>query len=349
MRRRHANELLVLTYHSVVDGVEAPRRRHPLVYRNAVTAEHFEQQMRHLRRHYQILDASAFRAILDGALLPDRAAVVTFDDGLLNNITVALPILRRLQIPAFFFLATGFVGAASAGTLRRHWTEDLIARLSLAAKDGVFDVAAIEACLPSLRHELTGRTASTAILRIIGHLKTLPHQQRTDRLAALKEPLRPPAPEAFPADSAGHSILASMTWDQAQEAARHAVTLGGHTVNHPVLSQLPDEASAAEIEESLDAIATRTGRPADWFAYPYGGPQDVTAFHREVLRETGCCGAFTQVPGFNDAATHPLALHRIDVSSDYDLSTFCYFISGTKHWVDRVVRRRTSSFVQPSQ
>jgi peptidoglycan/xylan/chitin deacetylase (PgdA/CDA1 family) len=341
MRSRHRRELLVLTYHSVVEDVQNERRRYPLVYRNAVSAGHFEQQMRYLRRHYSVLDGDALRTALAEGRFPDRAAVVTFDDGLLNNATVALPILHRLGVPALFFLPTGFLDAASEGTLRRHWTEDLIARLSHRRPDAAFDTRVLEAHLPGLdiAHDAL---SPAAIQAVVEHLKSLPHPDRLDRLSALTEALGdPPPPSTFPADADGHSVLATMTWDQARRAANQGITLGGHTVTHESLARLPDDDAAAEITGSLQAISENTGQAADFFSYPYGRPRDFTAAHQAVLADAGCRGAFTQVVGFNDASSDPLALRRVDVSPDYSLDMFAYVASGTKKAVDRVVRGRS--------
>ena len=341
MRSRHRHELLVLTYHSVVEGVRDERRRYPLVYRNAVSAAHFERQMRYLRRHYSILDGDELRTALADGTFPDRAAVVTFDDGLLNNATVALPILQRLGVPALFFLPTGFLDAASEGTLRRHWTEDLIARLSHRRTDEAFDARALQAHLPGLDIALNALSPA-AIRAVVEHLKTLPSRERRDRVSALTEALGAPPPAAtFPADADGHSVLATMTWAQARRAAHQGITLGGHTVNHESLARLPDPDAAAEITGSLRAISENTGQAADFFSYPYGQPRDFTAAHQAVLADAGCRGAFTQVVGFNDASSNPLALRRIDVSPDYSLDMFAYVASGTKKAVDRVVRGRS--------
>lgn len=344
MRWYHRDELLVLTYHSVVKGVRESRRRYPLVYRNAVDAPRFERQMRHLRRHYHLLDGEDLRAVLEGAPLPERAALVTFDDGLLNNATVALPILARLNVPAFFFLPTGFVDAASQGTLRRHWSEGLIAHLShRSTTDSTLDLRAIAERVPT-QVDLVGLDIAPAIRRIVDHLKRLPRSDRRDCLSALDALLGdPPSPSTFPADPEGHSVLATMTWEQARRATETSVTLGGHTVTHESLARLPDDTAASEIRDCLHAISEKTGQTADFFSYPYGRPQDFSTVHREVLSDLGCRGAFTQIVGFNDASTDPMTLRRIDVSPNYSLDMFCYVASGTKRAVDRLVRGRSPS------
>lgn len=341
MRWRHRHELLVLTYHSVVKGVHEHRRNHPLVYRNAVDADRFERQMRYLQRHYRLLDGPELRAVLEGAPPPERAVLVTFDDGLLNNKTVALPILRRLDVPAVFFLPTSFVDAASEGRLRRHWSEGLIAHLSHQETRDTFDPAVLSAHLPDLDLDLTDRSPPEAILQVVGHLKTLSRAERTERLIALRDVLGdPPPPSAFPADPEGHSILTTMPWDDVRTTAHHGVTLGGHTVHHESLSRVPDDRAAAEINDSLTAIADRTDQPADLFSYPYGTARDFDDRHKRMLSEAGCRGAFTQIVGFNNTNTDPLALSRVDVSPNYDLGMFSYVVSGTKMAADRLVRRR---------
>lgn len=336
LRFRHRHELLVLTYHSVVEAAATARQQHPLVYRNAVTAEHFETQLRHLRRQYRLLDGDDLRAVLEGASLPAYPAVVTFDDALLNNATVALPLLRDLNVPAFFFLPTGFVDAASEDRQRLHWTEALVARLSAHSPGSAPFWGAVQTRLPNLDADLASLPESHASLRVVAHLKSCPRNIREERLEALDEILTALDPDAFPADTAGHSILQTMTWSHAREAAAHGVTLGSHTVNHTILNRQPDDAAATEIRKSRRRIQDETNQPADVFAYPNGRAQDFGPVHQDLLARAGYRGAFTQIPGFNDASTNPLRLRRIDVSADHDLSTFCYFASGCKRAVDRL-------------
>ncbi|MFP4229280.1 MAG: polysaccharide deacetylase family protein, partial [Salinivenus sp.] len=284
------------------------------------------------------------QAVLAGdAALPERAVAVTFDDGLLNNWTVALPILKRLEVPAFFFLPTGFLDAASEGTLRRHWSEDLLARFSYRSTEDPIDPETIGACLPALDSASLPSSPAQTLLRAVEHLKGIPPTRRADRLEALRSVLGHAPSEAFPADPDGTSLLATMTWDQARRAATDGITLGGHTVNHEGLAALPNETAAVEIEQSLNAIDEHTPSSAVFFSYPYGRPQDFSSFHQSVLADLGCRGAFTQIAGFNDRSTDPLSLRRMGVSSNHTLDMFAYVVSGTKTSVDRIIRGRRPS------
>ena len=81
----------------------------------------FEQQVRLLRRFATVVPLrSALADLAEGRPLPRRAVALTFDDGYLDNVTVAAPVLHAAGLPATFFLVPGFL----SGT-RRVWWEEL--------------------------------------------------------------------------------------------------------------------------------------------------------------------------------------------------------------------------------
>ena len=76
------------------------------------TAGELEADPRHLRDNdFKVVPYRAIADCLDGRVpLPPRAAVITFDDGLINQYQIAYPMLKRYGITATFFVVTRRVG-----------------------------------------------------------------------------------------------------------------------------------------------------------------------------------------------------------------------------------------------
>ena len=69
-----------------------------------------DRQLRALRSAANIVPLGwALQAMSDGLALPPRALAITFDDGYQDNLTLAVPLLRMLQIPATCFLVPGIL------------------------------------------------------------------------------------------------------------------------------------------------------------------------------------------------------------------------------------------------
>ena len=106
-----ASCLSVLAYHRVLDESDPLLPGEP-------SAEEFEARMRWLGDNFNVLPlAEAIRALRDNRL-PKRALSITFDDGYADNYRNALPILRRLNLPATFFIASGFLDGGESLTRR---------------------------------------------------------------------------------------------------------------------------------------------------------------------------------------------------------------------------------------
>src|SRR5580765_5766503 len=94
--------LSVLAYHRVL------AERDPLLS-DVPSAAEFEHRMRWVKANFDVLPlGAAVRALREGRL-PRRALSITFDDGYADNFGIALPILKRLGLPACFFVATSFL------------------------------------------------------------------------------------------------------------------------------------------------------------------------------------------------------------------------------------------------
>lgn len=99
--------LAILGYHKI--GEPPPGGWQTWFY---VPEEIFAGHLSYLRDHgWQVIDLLAFlRGITAPETLPERAALLTFDDGYRSMRTVALPWLLRFGYPAVLFVPTDYIG-----------------------------------------------------------------------------------------------------------------------------------------------------------------------------------------------------------------------------------------------
>ena len=121
------NGAIILMYHSIADG----QHLQFVDPANHVPPEVFARQMEFLSLRRNVVEMSELVAMLSrGETPPAGTIVLTFDDGYLDNLTVAAPILKRYQLPATLFLPTGYIDRGEnqwidqAYTAFVHRTED---------------------------------------------------------------------------------------------------------------------------------------------------------------------------------------------------------------------------------
>src|SRR5687768_5357087 len=104
-----------------------------LVYHGtpAREAAMLERQLRWLKRRFEIVPLRTLSAAARGGAV-GRMVALTFDDGLRNNIAVAYPILRKLEIPATFFVCPGLIDRGA--WLWTHEARRRLARLGASAR-----------------------------------------------------------------------------------------------------------------------------------------------------------------------------------------------------------------------
>ncbi|MEP2706530.1 MAG: polysaccharide deacetylase family protein [Roseibium sp.] len=99
----------ILMYHSVSDQIDERYRKW------AVTPARFSSHMKILSdQGYSVLGVSAVASKLeDGLPLPEKLAVLTFDDGLQDFLTGAFPILEQYRFQATLFVVAGRINETS--------------------------------------------------------------------------------------------------------------------------------------------------------------------------------------------------------------------------------------------
>lgn len=255
-----AARLSILIYHRVLAEPD------PLLP-GVPDRETFRWQMRFIRRHFQPLPLDEAVHRLRNQQLPSRAICVTFDDGYADNATEALPVLRETGVPATFFVATGYL---NGGRMFNDTVMETVRRLPQGPLDlGAEGLGAREIQTDADRRALTGE--------LIMGLKYLAREQRQAKAAALAERFGVELPDDL-----------MMRDDQVRQLADAGMTIGGHTLNHPILSQLPDVEAFEEIRQGKHALETLLDRPLSLFAYPNGRPgKDYGPEHAAMVRELG--------------------------------------------------------------
>ena len=102
-----------------------------------------------------------------------------------------------------------------------------------------------------------------------------------------------------------------MGWPELAElAADPLVTIGAHTVNHPMLAKLPQKAVRSEMDLSRSVIEAALGIRPQHLSYPVGDRTSAGPREFEIAAELGFKTAVTTRPGVL-FAEHSQAPHRI--------------------------------------
>ena len=100
----------ILLYHSISENASATYK--PWAISPCVFEEHVKYLAEHGYQPVTIKDIA--KAIRSGGIgLPERPVSITFDDGIADFLTGAVPVLEKYSFPATLFVATGYVGQTS--------------------------------------------------------------------------------------------------------------------------------------------------------------------------------------------------------------------------------------------
>ena len=263
-------KLSILIYHRVLPGPDPMRP-------GEVDAATFNWHMQLLAHYFRILPLTLALRLLREGNLPTRAVCVTFDDGYADNLEVALPILQAWNIPATFFIATGYLNGG------RMWNDTVIEALRYLPA-GILDLS--EQGL-GIYHLGGQQERADAALRLIQLLKYLPFQQREEQVHYLTSLVSAPLPDKL-----------MLSAQQVRELHMAGMEIGAHTVNHPILTRLDKTAAQWEIATSKRYLEELIEQEVKLFAYPNGRPgQDYLPEHVQMVRESGFVAAVSTAWG----------------------------------------------------
>lgn len=255
----------------------------------------FRRQVAWLKAHFELVALDAVVAALGEPrpAAPDPDAprrpwvALTFDDGLRNFATLVHPVLCEWGIPATVYVCPTLVDEG-----RWLWNHEALARLrSLDPRE-----------LPGFLAELGEGPATPRAM--VERMKTLPGKRREAVAAAIRE--RTPGFRPAAEQRAAWDL---MSWEELRSLSTSLVTVGSHTLTHPLLPYLGDAELAREVRGSRRELESRLDRPVEHFAYPSGAVDGrAVKLARECYRS-----ACMSRPGFLEAGDDPAALRRVSM------------------------------------
>ncbi len=309
IRRKVSSGVLILGYHRVIDVDRDP-------YSLTVSTRNFSEQLEVLRRHCTPVPLSRLVANLRAGKSERREVAITFDDGYIDNLRFAKPIMERHSFPGTVFIASGYLGLE-----REYWWDELerifltpgelpaTLELSICGQPRQWTLG--DACRYGAEEEARERRSnyscdprSSARLKFFAELHGVVRSLPSPDLAAVMTQLaawagidRRPRPNYRP-----------MTSDEVRELESGGlVRVGAHTVTHPDMSRLNREQQRAEIHQNKDFLEDLLGRPMENFAYPYGYYSDESP---KILQEAGFAGACTTHNDLTWPSADPYLLPR---------------------------------------
>lgn len=307
-RRRHGRRLRVLLYHGVLQRVDGPAAFGNLF----LDVERFARHLRYLVRSFTIVSLNDVLACLaTGRPFPERAVMVTFDDGYRQTLEMILPLLQEFRVPVMAFVPADDVSTGSCS-----W----------------FDI--LRVLLHDCVREATSVRLGEAFV-IDG--RTVRHPEETfmalsRRFAAMSpRRLQHVVPELLAAGARARVLerypeFALAGWAQWRQAvASGLMTVGSHGLTHHNLVSLSPSERLRELVLSKQRIEQELTQPCQAIAYPYGAwNRDVA----EAARQVGYVCGLTTDPGLNAAGDDPFALRRTMVGDRGDVALFRIRASG---------------------
>jgi peptidoglycan/xylan/chitin deacetylase (PgdA/CDA1 family) len=262
--------LSVLTYHRFPSpsGGEEPFDDEVI----DVTPECFERQILCLKKYFNLIGVDELCAFAEGKPLPPNAVALTFDDGYLDNYEVALPILKRHDAKAIFFVATGCIGE------RRMYFWDRVAYIL--KRSGRSRVR--------LTYPFTVEIALSDRKLALERLNRLIKTHPALNLERFLDELAHAADVAWSRHlerSFAERLL--MTWDHVRELHRAGMDVQSHTRSHRVLDTLPAADLMDELAGSRADLERELGEAPRAIAYPVGNQIGENSPIRAAVAQAG--------------------------------------------------------------
>ena len=273
----------------------------------------FRQQIEFMKNNFNIVTMEQVMDAVEGKYdLPERAMLLTFDDGYIDNYTVAFPVLDELGVQGSFFIP--------GKTFSTHQLLDVNKVHYILASADIYNL------VEDVKKEMNyyrGKEFDYAPTDELFHEYAIENRFDVKETVFVKRMLQTVLPEKL------RNIISSnlfqkyvgvteeqlayelyMTEEQIRTMKRHGMFIGLHGYDHYWLGNLSQEQMEQDISKALDTLDEFIDRKRWVMNYPYGNyNQGVLDF---IKSQGACVGLTTEVRVADISKDNALELPRLD-------------------------------------
>jgi peptidoglycan/xylan/chitin deacetylase (PgdA/CDA1 family) len=237
-----------------------------------VTPEAFDRHVAYATRWFDLIGIDDLLGFVRGtSRLPPNPLLITFDDGYLDNLRVAVPILKKYGARATFFIATTYISER-----RLFWWDRLSYMVKRSDRETIDITYPVTASIPLLGAGDRARAFRTLRAFLTDHFgidiwRFLDGVAEATRVGLTRDEEQRLADEMI------------LTWDHVREMRAAGMDIQSHTCDHNVLTTLNEERLRSELGHSREVLEGVLREPVRAISYPVGrGVHTTPALRREV-------------------------------------------------------------------
>ena len=294
--KSHRKRDLVLMFHNVLSETSQD-----INLRN-IGVDYFQNMMKYISKNYEIVPLADLKNPGSGRI------AITFDDGLINNLRYAAPVLKKLNLPATFFATTTWINGEAC-----IWPDEVSLILSSVQHDVEFN------------GEIFRKSS-------FNQFRSLKNGQRLDEVLTISSQSKVDEWMRVMRQSSNYDVLSDTEREDAWRimkgeeikilAGQKGIEIGSHGVTHRNMTLLSDDELMFELIESKKYLEQVTGKTVNAFAFPFGAYSDASL---KMARQAG----YSLIAGVNAAnvlSTKVDVPKRVGVYNDLSLTENLHFI-----------------------
>ena len=265
----------------------------------AVNIKIFENQIKYLVNNFKVIDPYELTDIEKIKSTKEKKVLITFDDGYLDNLENALPILKKYKVNAIIFITTNFIGNNEAPWWELLW--DILQN----SDDFIFEGKKFNL----LKNRKNKKEIFEFLRNKFFFLK------KKEQIELIKK--------IFHENKAEFSFKIKSNFLNKENirnlSKEDLIHIGAHTHNHQNLRLLNDNETKEEILSSKKILEDLTQTSVDFFAYPYGTKNSYKKMDYKILKDNKFKLAFTtEFNNYKIGSHSPFFIPRMGLGNSND-------------------------------